>query len=178
MTPSGNKAGHLCSPSFASSISVMVSLSATAVFFWALAFPQLDRRGSDEAVRAPMPSVPLFYHSTQSLGVNLALLELMCYPALGIHTHVLCQHPTLFLHYWLINRASSMKLGLKGRKRWPAECKAAECAESDTPLLLKHQAWHDRTSALVAINRFFYTNLPANILCGRNWLTMSGCVAT
>lgn len=135
MIPSGNKAGHLGSPSFASSISVMVSLSATAVFFWALAFPRLDWRGSDEAVRAPMQSVPI---STTSLGVNLALLELMCYPALGIHIHVLCQHPTLFLYYWLINRASSMSLGLKGRKRWPAEHKAAECAESDTPLLLKH----------------------------------------
>lgn len=59
MTPSGNKTGHLGSPSFASSISVMVSLSAIAVFFLALAFPWFDRRGSDEAVRAPMPSVPL-----------------------------------------------------------------------------------------------------------------------
>lgn len=105
MTPSGNKAGHLGSPSFASSISVMVSLSAPAVFFCALAFPQLNLQGSDEALilSVPLSTIPWWF-----LGVNLALLELMCYLALGMQTHVLCQQTTLFLHYQPIKRESSM----------------------------------------------------------------------
>lgn len=77
----------------------MVSLSATAVFFWALAFPKLNLQGSDEAVKALVLSVPPIYHSWVILGVNLALLEIMCYLALGMQTHVLWQQTTLFLHY-------------------------------------------------------------------------------
>lgn len=43
------------------------------------------------------------------------------------------------------------------------------------PLLLKHRGWHDRTSALVTIIRFLYTNSPANIFVRENWLTTCVC---
>lgn len=96
--------------------------------------------------------------------VNLSLAaRLLCIPK-----RVLCQLPTLFLHYWLINRTSSVlavgkRGGEDGRR---SRGKVLNVLNVTPPHAKTTRADMTAHPALVAINRYLNTNSPGNILWG------------